>query len=431
MKITAYEISDFKRIESVRIEPGERSLVVIGGKNGAGKSSILDGLTAAFGGKRETDPKPVRDGAPFAEIKVELDDGALVIRRRIQEDGKQTVEIYDDSGKKRAPQRMLDDLVGARFLDPLRFMRMTPSDQREALISCIEWPDGFSYGQWLAEYEQAYEERRDANREAKRLHAANDVAQKRRPTAIPEAHDIGELADDLDAETERYNAGKALIDESMRAVVALRRIRATVLEKRDELDQLERDLKAARKFAKEKISKEPPDGSLEATQRNIDSIRNLMSSASESMQARTDALAAQSAADDAASAATEASTKANILDAKIEEMRHDYAAQFAAAKTPVEGIELDDGQVLLGGVPFQQASDAERLRAALAIAMAMSPSIRDVWVKDGSLLDLDSLDLVRTVAEEHDCRVWIERVGESDDDAIIIRDGAVVGGDGE
>ena len=42
--------------------------------------------------------------------------------------------------------------------------------------------------------------------------------------------------------------------------------------------------------------------------------------------------------------------------------------------------------LLLGGVPFGQASQAERLRCALAIAMRQSPRLRDVWVRDGALL---------------------------------------------
>ena len=76
---------------------------------------------------------------------------------------------------------------------------------------------------------------------------------------------------------------------------------------------------------------------------------------------------------------------------------------------------------------FDQASQAERLKTALAIAMKLSPNVRDVWVRDGSLLDDDSLDALEIAAAFAGCQIWLERVGEKDEGAIIIRDGRVAG----
>lgn len=59
--------------------------------------------------------------------------------------------------------------------------------------------------------------------------------------------------------------------------------------------------------------------------------------------------------------------------------------------------------------------------------MAMSPNLRDVWIKDGALLDDESLELVEAMATEKGYRVWLERVGEGDVGAIVIEDGAVRG----
>jgi hypothetical protein len=66
--------------------------------------------------------------------------------------------------------------------------------------------------------------------------------------------------------------------------------------------------------------------------------------------------------------------------------------------------------VLLDGQPFEQASDAEQLRASIAIAMKMSPALRVIRVRDGSLLDADGMQLLARMADENDCQVWIERV---------------------
>jgi len=61
----------------------------------------------------------------------------------------------------------------------------------------------------------------------------------------------------------------------------------------------------------------------------------------------------------------------------------------------------------------------------LAIAAALSPELKDIWVEDGALLDKDSLKLVDAFAKERELRIWLERVGESDDDVVIIEEGVV------
>ena len=107
------------------------------------------------------------------------------------------------------------------------------------------------------------------------------------------------------------------------------------------------------------------------------------------------------------------------------------AKLLAAAEMPVPGLEVGDDGLLLGGVPFGQASQAERLRCSLAIAMRQSPRLRDVWVRDGALLDDDGIELVRTMAEDHDCRVWLEVVGEDEPGAVVFRDGKIVSAPGD
>jgi len=48
-----------------------------------------------------------------------------------------------------------------------------------------------------------------------------------------------------------------------------------------------------------------------------------------------------------------------------------------------------------------------------------------VRIRDGSLLDADSLRLVAEMAEQTDCQVWIERVADERKVGFVIEDGAV------
>jgi hypothetical protein len=97
--------------------------------------------------------------------------------------------------------------------------------------------------------------------------------------------------------------------------------------------------------------------------------------------------------------------------------------EIEAAKLPVEGLGFGDGNVLLNGVPFEQASDAEQLRASVAIAMAGNPKLRVIRVRDGSLLDADGMKLLAELADRHDMQVWIERVASDGKVGFVIEDG--------
>jgi hypothetical protein len=79
--------------------------------------------------------------------------------------------------------------------------------------------------------------------------------------------------------------------------------------------------------------------------------------------------------------------------------------------------------VLLNGVPFEQASDAERLRASIAIAAAMNPKLRVIRVRDGSLLDDEAMALLSGFASENDFQIWIERVDSSGRVGFVMEDG--------
>jgi hypothetical protein len=98
---------------------------------------------------------------------------------------------------------------------------------------------------------------------------------------------------------------------------------------------------------------------------------------------------------------------------------------IAAAEMPVGGLGFGSGEVLLNGLPFEQASDAEQLRASTAIAMAANPKLRVIRIRDGSLLDEGGLSLLADWAKERDYQVWIERVDTSGKHGIVLEDGHV------
>jgi len=117
--------------------------------------------------------------------------------------------------------------------------------------------------------------------------------------------------------------------------------------------------------------------------------------------------------------------EADALTAAMAKREEEKRAAIAAAKLPIDGVEFVGEAIHLNGVPFDQASDAEQLRASLAIAMAANPRLRVIRVRDGSLLDEDGLRIVEEMAGDRDFQVWCERVDSTGKVGFVIENGEV------
>ena len=63
MKINTLEIENVKRVKAVKLEPSANGLTIIGGKNGQGKTSVLDAIMWGLGGEKYRPSVPQRTGA--------------------------------------------------------------------------------------------------------------------------------------------------------------------------------------------------------------------------------------------------------------------------------------------------------------------------------------------------------------------------------
>ena len=120
-----------------------------------------------------------------------------------------------------------------------------------------------------------------------------------------------------------------------------------------------------------------------------------------------------------------ASDRSDAMTAGMALRREKARAAIASANLGIDGLTVEDGRVMLGDHPFDQASDAERLLASCAIAGRGDAKLRVLRIRDGSLLDESSLRLAAEWAEKNDYQVWVERVDTSGKVGIVIEDGKV------
>ena len=414
-KIVRLEAENIKRLTAVEISPDpDGSLVVIGGNNAQGKSSVLDAITMALGGGKVIPEEPVRRGARKGRILADL--GDIVVERQFTAGGGTTLAVRDADGKRQSsPQAILDKLCSRVAFDPLAFATDKPDKQSEQLRELV----GLDFSALDAKAKALYEERTDENRRLR------DLQGELRSLAFHpgvEAVDIAALVRELGEKREANEA---------------RRVAATAAEQHrrniEQIDKLtadtERKLAEVQRQLAELAASRLEQETLE--RRHLDAVKDpedtaplearLASATDENRKAdenvRYEAHRAKVA---------ELETKTRKLTSAIEACDDDRRAAIAAATFPVPGLGFDaQGTVTFNGLPLSQASQAERIRVSVGVGLASHPDLRVLLVREGSLLDDGAMKQLAALAKEHDAQLWIERVGDSDAGAVVIEDGAV------
>lgn len=414
LTIVALEVEGLKRIKAVRIKPNG-SLVQITGKNRQGKTSILDGIWWALTGKSSREQtNPINDNAE--EARVLLDMGEVIITRRFRKKKGSDEEITQDLTVTTAkgvkfdkPQTLIDSMLGALTLDPLEFQR---SDKRKQFDLVKGLVPGVDFDA-IAKADKVDREKREAigrdMRRAQQAAAAISI-----PETMPEKPvDEESLADDLETalahnveivtrQNRRSNAVKQIEENETRI--------SLLAEELETLTARTAELKDA--LAK---AAPLPDAI------DIELLRSRHAEARAANKAFDDVTRKQTYRDEA----DDLEEQYNALTADIEKREKDKQTKIAAAKLPVEGLQVGDGEILLNGQPFDQGSDAEQLQASIALAMAANPQIRVIRIRDGSLLDSDARDWLEDLIERKGYQVWMERVAEGAPVGFVIEDGQV------
>ena len=186
MKITKLTAENVKRLTAVEMTP-DGNLVIVGGKNRAGKSSVLDSIMYALAGAASIPSQPIRNGAKAAKITLELDgEKSLTVERTMSpRGGSLVVKLANKAAPLSSPQALLDSLCGKIAFDPLEFTRLKPREQLERLRDLV----GLDFAELDRERESVFAERTQVNRDAKtmkaRIEAMHQVAGKDEEPAAP------------------------------------------------------------------------------------------------------------------------------------------------------------------------------------------------------------------------------------------------------
>lgn len=429
--IVGLRAENFKKISLVEVTP-DGALVLVGGENEAGKSSVIDAVATVLGGAKLAPPVPVKRGQSKATVTATLGNGLKITRTFRFHDGETTSTLditnADGSASFKSPQAMLDRLLGdAPFYDPLAFVNLRPSDRREEVRRLV----GLDFSVLDGQRMKILGDRKIAANELRGLEVRMRVelphkdapAEEIDPDVVMAEIDAADRTVDAYEEAKRLRraAAKRVTDNKL-AIAAADESLERVLKALEEAKQRVADTRAETALV-EKAYDEfvAEEAAAQAAVTDPEPIRKRM----KDLKTTNERVQHNRRVAETAERAKKLEQDVVVLDGRVAVIDDEKRAQLTAAPFPVPGMSFSDDDVLIDELPFSQASTARKLRASVAMVLARAGEVRVLLVKAGNDLDTKNLGLLAELAQEHRAQIWVERVTDDPKSVtVFIEDGA-------
>lgn len=456
MKVTRLQSSNIMRLIAVDITP-EGNLITIGGKNGAGKSAVLNSVAMALGGMSLVPQEPIRTGESEATVTLNMDDGIVVVRKffrdKIHQNGcdslsppapqtepfkcnckptwsptRSTLIVKNKEGfVAPTPQALLDKLLMKLTFDPLAFKDDPKKDVTLRKLVNLDVSD-LDQIRTLAFAQRAVQKKTLEVREAQL------IALPKHEGVPSDEISIEEITQEMQRAEEQIKIAQSAERALELAGGELVRAESELVRHENAIAELERRIETERELLskqEKKVAKEKSN------------VVGLRTTAEEQRKAVPDMAAIRQQLTDTTT--TNEKIRANqkyqsafeevvdlqdsvrIYQETIEKSDAEKKARLNAVQFPVPGLGLSDEYgVTFNDLPFEQASTADQLRVSVAIGLALNPKLKVLLIRSGNLLDEDSLKLVALQAEAAEAQIWMEYVtSDAKDVQVMIVDGKV------
>jgi len=421
-KIKQLKVTNFQKIKvaSLSLEAGQ-GLVPITGRNGQGKSSLINSLISALGGKNSSPDLPIRLGEDKAEVEVELDSG-WIIKRSFTEKGTYLTVSTADGAKFPKAQSKLDSLISNVSFDPLKFSQLTPVERKESLIQVIGKKDDLD--RLDNEIKKLKEERLFANRDLKQLQGEFEGIKINPEDLDIKPLSVVEISNKIQSYNDFVNRGQALkrdrdsqsfqVERNEKDIKELEKKIIEIKEQNELLNKGIVDMDKGLADLRVEMGEKFPD-------MNIEGLREALNNA-EAHNKKAEEVKRYKDVEER----LEAKSKESLgFDRQIEAKKLEKEAIILMSDLPIEGLGVEE-DITYNGIPFKQLSSAEQIKVSSLIGMSMNPELRVMFIKDGSLLDDVSFEELNKLAEEMDYQVWVEVVSNESELGFEIEDGEVV-----
>ena len=474
MKIAKLKIKNLFGIQEY--EAGDKSVELIG-KNGTGKTSVIDAIRYALTNKSDRD-YIVRNGETEGEIIIETDTGLKINRKpRIQQGDYKSVK---QNGKEvQSPETFLKDIFTPLQLNPVEFMMMDKKAQNGLILDMIEYDWSLqTIKEWFGEivpdidYEQNilqvlndvqaekgyyFQSRQDINRDIRNKKAiVEEIGQE-----IPEGYqadkwekaslnEIYTKIERIRKENETIEKAKRLIenrDNKVRKFEADKEIAISVLDR--ELNtrgnQIDRDIESLKTQIKAletekngltekkqdklsvieneyKANIAKYDAEVEEYQeyanKNLQNFSELQEEASytETMKSHINEYRRMVALQNDIE---ELQENSEVLTRKIEKARYLPGEILETATIPIKGLTVKDGIPLISGLPVSNLSEGEKLDLCIDVAIQKPNGLQIILIDGVEKLSSENRDRLYKKCKEKGLQFIATRTTDDEDLTVV------------
>ncbi len=402
IKITRMEIENVKRVRAVTLEPSETGLTVIGGRNGQGKTSVLDAIVWALGGEKYRPTAPKREDSTVPpHIRIQLSNGLVIERAGVNS----TLKVIDPTGV-RAGQKLLDSFVEQFALDLPQFLTASDRDKAIALLRIL------GLDERLAQLENdekiAYDRRRTIGQIAdQKTKYANEMSYY--PTAPAGLVSASELIRQQQAILAKNGANERLRQRKTQLAKELEGLNQQCAELQKCMEATQESYAIACRDADDLR-----DENTAELEHNIATIEET----NRMVRANLD----RSRAEDEAQIYRD---QYQQLTDQIEKARQAKRELLNSADMPLPDLTIADGILLYRGQAWDCMSSAEQLRVGTAIVRRLNPECGFVLLDKLEQMDVDTMRVFGDWLEAEGLQAIATRVSTGDECSIVIEDGQI------
>ena len=406
IKINSLNIENTKKIKAVSMQLND-GLTVIGGDNGEGKTSVLDAIAYALGGEKHRPSNIKRDDSVIPpEISVTLSNGLQVTRKG----KKSALTVTDPSGQK-GGQRLLDSFVEQLALNLPRFLNSSSKEKAKVLLSTLGIDEKLLALE--SEINKIFEDRRMQGRiKDQKEKYANEMPYYSDVPEVPvNAAELIQRQQEI-FKTNAENQRKRDNLENIKKQYSANEYEIDNLQKRLDIliadqKQLASDINTA-----ESVTAGIVDISTEDLEKQLADIDNV------NAQVRAN-LDKEKALEDA----KEAEKIHSELTKQLENKRKEKMDLLNNADLPLEGLTVENGELLYNNQQWDCMSGSEQLRVATAIVRKLNPNCGFVLIDKLEQMDLKTLKEFGSWLEAEGLQAIATRVSRGGECSIIIEDG--------
>lgn len=409
VKIVSFQAENVKRIKAVEINPKDTGLTIIGGRNGQGKTSVLDSIAWALGGNKLKPSKAKRnDSVIDPVINVTLSNGLHIERKGTNS----TLKVTDLNGNKQG-QKLLDSFIEELAINLPKFIDSSDADKAKTLLQIIGLADELF--ELERKEKEIYNDRQAIGRIAdqKKKYAAeqpyySDVPQDyiNASELIKEQQDI--LARNGENKRKRDLAEQLKIKSEFLST-KINSIREELEKAEKEYDSVISDLEIANTNAKDLEDEGTEE--LELSIKNTEEINR-------KVRANKDRELAEHEAD-------KYKQEYDGYTNSLNEIRQAKMQLLNNADLPLPELSVEEGVLVYKGQQWDNMSGSEQLKVATAIVRKLKPDCQFVLIDKLEQMDNETLEEFNEWLIKEDLQAIATRVSTGDECSIIIEDGYV------